>query len=166
MTTSVADERARLRERLAHLDQERGQIDFALRVLDRLDPDGSSTSDPPSQRGDGGSRRKSPTGRSGGTLDRAVYVINGSDHAWRIDELINAMRQNGWTTQVANEVETVRSALSRAVRDGLVERLEQGVFAPKRSSGAITDAAGETKPVSAAETDDSAGATAPDIENQ
>lgn len=148
----MADERNRLNDRLAQLDEERGHIAYALAVLDRLDPDKS----PVTQRAPGRGRREASGGRPGGTYDRAVRVINASDRTWRINELIVAMRQDGWAAQVTNEIETVRSALSRAVHDGLIDRPEQGVFMPKgwQASGADVATAGDEAAIANASGDE------------
>lgn len=132
MTNAVADERRRLRERLGELDAERGHISYTLAVLDRLAP---GEVQPATRRHARAGRRKTKTGHPGGTLDRAVRAITSSGRAWRVDELVSAMRDDGWSANVANETETVRSALSRAVRDGLVDRVGQGLYAPKDHQG-------------------------------
>ncbi len=130
MTNTVADERRRLRDRLAQLDDERTKIEYALTVLDRIEPEASV---PPA-----GARRGTPLdrpgmalgARPGGTFDRAVKIVNSSERTWRVDELVQAMREDGWTARVESEAETVRSALSRAVRDGLISRWSHGVYGP------------------------------------
>jgi hypothetical protein len=135
MTNTVAAERQRLRARLAELDAEHERIMFALSVLDRIDAADTSEQKSTNRRSeDHRIAGSSPAGvRPGGTLDRAVAIINESDRAaWTPDELLVAMRENGWAAQVENEVETVRSALSRATRQGLIARVAHGMYGPLR----------------------------------
>jgi hypothetical protein len=141
MAHTVSDERRRLTDRLAQLDEERGHIAYALSVLDRIDPD-AEQAEPPSGSSSAPQSRVSRTaqdgtarGRPGGTYERAVRVVNSSGRAWQVEELIPALRQDGWSAQVDNEINAVRSALSRAVRDGLVSRPKQGLYAPKDWTG-------------------------------
>jgi hypothetical protein len=136
MANTVSDERRRLRDRLAQLDEERGHIAYALSVLDRIDPD-AEHADPPSgssapqSRVSRSAQDGATKGRPGGTFERAVRVVNSSGRAWQVEDLIPALRQDGWSAQVDNEINAVRSALSRAVSQGLVSRPKQGLYAPK-----------------------------------
>lgn len=139
MPNSVADERQRLRDRLTQLDEERGHIAYALAVLDRLVP-GAQSPSLAQRRAARSVRRKGTVGRPGGSYERAVRIIRTSDQAWRVDDLLPAMRKDGWSANVANEVETVRSALTRAVRDGLIDRTGVGLYAPKGWGSNLKDA--------------------------
>jgi hypothetical protein len=143
MSNSVAEERRRLRNRLTQLDDERVKITYALEVLDRIEPE-TATSAARSTRTDRPAGSSILGARPGGTFERAVRIINSSGRTWRVEELVHAMREDGWSAQVRSEVETVRSALSRAVRDGLVTRLSQGVYAPPEPTPPLDQAADET----------------------
>jgi hypothetical protein len=133
MTNTVADERRRLHDRLLQLDDERAKITFALGVLDRIEPEAATSRSAVARasRADRVDRSGTALGaRRGGTLEHAVRVVNATAKTWRVEELVPAMRADGWTAQVESDVETVRSALSRAVRDGLISRISQGVYGP------------------------------------
>lgn len=139
MTNTVADERKRLHDRLAELDDERGRITYALSVLDRIDPDSPSTRSTPRARQPRLAGQGSSVGRPGGSYDRAVRIVNSSDRVWRVEDLVVAMREDGWAAQVENEVDAVRSALSRAVKNGLIARPEPGFYGPVMRSGDEAD---------------------------
>jgi hypothetical protein len=125
MANSVGTERERLKARLAQLDEERGHILYAMAVLDRL----VTTSEVAGER----NTEQLPTVRhhSVPTLEAAVKAVNAADKVLRAEEALPLMRAQGWTQQVENEMETVRSALSRAYRMDLIERIGHGQYAPK-----------------------------------
>ncbi len=154
MTNTVADERRRLRDRLVQLDDERSKIEYALSVLDRIEPEvlasgagTTRTTRTTRPRMDSGAGAVTAA-RPGGTFERAVRVINSSERTWRVEELIGAMREDGWTARVESEAETVRSALSRAVRDGLISRWSHGVYGPIMRS--VSDQAGSREDLASA----------------
>ncbi len=131
MSITVADERARLHERLAELDRERDQITFALSVLDRIAAAEPSVPVHPRKvpnRGDGAQPRRQQM-RAGGSFEHAVRIITESDRAWRADDLAPAMRANGWAAEVEDELQTVRTVLARAARTGQVRRVGPGLYA-------------------------------------
>jgi Transcriptional regulator, AbiEi antitoxin len=171
MTNSVDAERRRLRERLAHLNTERtrleierGQVVFALGVLDRIAPEVTASGSGSSSRaaepapdvdvdveivstraGDGGVDfvGRTPSGdkligqvkrwakaRPGGSLDHILRIITASNRSWRAEDLVPEMVEQGWDAGgVENAVEAVRAALSRATREGLIERVGHGLYA-------------------------------------
>jgi hypothetical protein len=140
MTNGVRLERQRLAERLAESDRERDRILYALDVLARLDEsDPPTRAKTPSRRttppripagSSSGARKRGRTGaRPGSAYERAVAVVTASDRQWPLDDLIVEMRRSGWTAQVLNERETVRTALARAVTAGKIRRLSDGMFA-------------------------------------
>lgn len=125
--TTVSDERRRLRDRLADLDAERGHIAYALSVLDRIDSDAQDAAGPMPQ---APRRRQTVTPRVGGTFEHAVRMVNSSGRTWQVEDLVEAMKQDGWAADVASPLDTVRSSLSRAVKAGQITRPRQGVYAP------------------------------------
>ncbi len=135
MRPTLAGERARLHARLAELDRERGQIAFALSVLDRLGADdtASSGSARATTRVSGPNLaprgRQQPEMRSGGSVEHAIRAITESHRTWRAEDLLPVMRANGWAAEVADELQTVRTALARATKAGLIVRVGPGTYA-------------------------------------
>ncbi len=132
MRTTVADERARLHERLAELDRERDQIVFALGVLDRIDSATPTTVSRAVKVSDSASAtrtQRQPGVRPGGSFEHAVRIITDSQQHWRAEDLVPVMRANGWAADVADELQTVRTALARATKAGLIVRVGPGTYA-------------------------------------
>lgn len=129
---------AEIEAELAKMNAERGHIAYTLTALDRMDQESADSSSvskerqtQPSPREISGAARRRRTRTNpppGSTLGRALKVINGSDRGWKPEEVVSAMRQEGWEAEVKNELETVRTALARAVSDGLIERRDFGVY--------------------------------------
>ncbi len=148
MANGVEIERERLRDRLAELtaeaerlardldrvQDERGKIDYALSVLERVTETATARTGSGHEPADRPDSPKPVRRRSRQTYDLAVQTINSSTRTWRVDELVRQMREDGWDVEVKNETETVRAALSRAVADGDVARPGYGVYGPKRGT--------------------------------
>jgi hypothetical protein len=136
-------EAERLTQELDRVQDERGKIDYALSVLERVkstvtghvsghvavNVTGNDSGHEPAVQPDS---HKPLRRRSRATYDLAVRTINSSTRTWRVEELVRQMREDGWDVDVKNEVETVRAALSRAVAAGDVTRPSYGVYAAKR----------------------------------
>ena len=123
-------EAERLTRELDHVQDERGKVDYALLVLERVA--GSATEvDRSHEPAVEPASPKLPRRQSRGTYDLAVQTINSSTRTWRVDELVRQMREDGWDAEVKNEIETVRAALSRAVSTGEITRPSYGIYGPK-----------------------------------
>ncbi len=62
------------------------------------------------------------------TVPLALAAVTGHDHEWSVPEVVAAMEQAGWSGNVTNRVNTVRTALSRLADRGEIERLRHGVY--------------------------------------
>ncbi len=148
-------ERDKIRVRLAELDAERDKITYALEVLDRVSSDADSPISPASgpesakppvlvertptrtyvlrrpQRSAESVRDALERLKPGGTADymlRALMHFRETGIPQEVEAIVERMREIGWRASVANPVESVRAALSRAVRDGLVRRAGYGRY--------------------------------------
>ncbi len=155
----LTQEAERLARELDRVQDERGKVNYALEVLERLSATGTETDsdhEPAVQPDSPKPLRR----RSRGTYDLAVRTINSSTRTWRVEELVRQMREDGWDVEVKNAVETVRAALSRAVSAGEVTRTSYGVYGAKRGtseegspSGALLPGDDEPQPVGRNEQD-------------
>lgn len=138
MADPIALERARLTARLEELREEEAHIRYTLDVLARL---GSASAVASSGSGDQvrrvfndaamqSARQAVATINRGRTAQFAIDAVTADDNLKRVDDVIASMREAGWDPDVANEVETVRAALSRAVKDGRIARRGHGLYGP------------------------------------
>jgi hypothetical protein len=127
---TVAAERERLQQQLAHVDErlatlaeqsadleaERAQITFGIDLLNRVEPTGRKP-------------RKVNNGPSTGDL--AVKIINASGRqVWRVADMIEALEATGWgDTITGDKANAVRTALNRAAdRDHKITRYGSGGY--------------------------------------
>ncbi len=147
---TIQDERQRLRERLAHLTRqahllevERGQVDYALTVLNRLDADLTPV------------RRRGMTITARGTASDRVstpalaLTIFDEDtlRVWSQSDLMREMESRGWGDNVTNKVSAMQSALSRAVGAGQLSRVGPALYRRDMTSSEqddLTDPEGPT----------------------
>lgn len=160
----LENERDKLQRELAEMAAERDRIAFALSVLDRIDSD---TDTGRSLEGRASTRRSSR--RVGATTEHLLKALDSIGRPTAVEAIIPAMREHGWAAEPSNPVETVRAALSRAVRDGHAVRLAVGTYGlpnwttpvPAVSDVDVQQAAAETD---AADTSDDNEPDEPDYE--
>lgn len=159
--TTLDGARADLRSQLSDLDAEhdklqhelnelalqRERVAFALSVLDDIEtPDaGAVREGEPTRRT---VAMKTTRRRLGGTTKYILKALEALGEPAAVEhQMIPAMREQGWTAQPVNAVETVRAALSRATRDDLVVRVGTGLYGlPEWSTGVSTDDADHGDP--------------------
>ena len=139
MGNTVNDERRRLRERLALLNEECRQISYTLTVLDRIEPE-AEPQPTVAARSSAATAAISPSaervsgGRTAGTREHAVRAVLTAGRPTRVEDLVVIMREQGWSRDIENPVDAARAALSRAYRDGEIDRPTQGLYAPPGQS--------------------------------
>ncbi len=141
--TGVAQERAKLRNRLAELQAEIDHIHYALAVLDRIGVEAADRSVdlalPPAAR--------ATVGGSGSTFAVAVRVItNDASRTWQQDDLLPEMERQCWGEGVRDKLNALRSALSRAVKQGVIERVGHGRYRARRSEADVPATADANRP--------------------
>lgn len=110
----LAAARGKLQAEIDDLGREADQVMYALAVLERIEVD-----DEPAPR---------RVRRMGATTEYVVRALAKIGRGAEVDEVLGVMRHEGWSAQPDNPIETVRAALSRAVRDGLAIRSAYGVY--------------------------------------
>lgn len=135
----LSAERTRLTARLAELEAEQNMIRYTLSVLDRLVTDDGH----PAGVNDAVESRMRAYLRRGGTSAFAVRAIYQGAEPQRVEILIERMHALGWTSEAENEVESVRAALSRIVKDDVAHRVGHGMYAP---NPALSDALDRSLP--------------------
>lgn len=92
----------------------------------------------------------SPGGRTSrtDTVPFALAAVTGQDREWSVPDVVAAMEQAGWSTNVTNKVNTVRTALSRLADRGEIERVRHGVYT-RRHVGDAQDATTDAPSLSA-----------------
>lgn len=104
-----------LAEKRAELKAELDAVDRALDVL-RNAASGSASS------------RGGP--RSGDSVSSlALDIVKGSDQEWSAAQIVTVLRQQGKALSVKDPMNSVRTALARSVRDGLIKRTGDGRYA-------------------------------------
>jgi len=125
MTTPAA-ERARLRDRLRVLDEERGHIEYALTILDRL----AVAEEPAAQP----ERESSIPGRSSANglsmVDVVMSVINSEMRVWTLHEIVQAIRDGALVEDLDSKMNNVHTSLSRAVSRNRIKRTGPRAYAP------------------------------------
>ncbi|MEO6503508.1 MAG: hypothetical protein ABIQ09_16555, partial [Jatrophihabitantaceae bacterium] len=66
--------------------------------------------------------------RRGGTSAFAVRALYQTTEEQRVEGIIERMKAMGWKSEADNEVESVRAALSRIVKDGVGRRAGYGKY--------------------------------------
>jgi len=133
LMTTISVERGRLRQRLTELDDERGHIDYALKVLDRIDGTFSSERGSNETAFSTGQPTVQPlsTATSPSSVDKAVAAMDAEPlREWRLDDLVAASQALGWdTSTVKNPREALRAGVLRAVGMGRAKKVGFGRYA-------------------------------------
>lgn len=125
-STTPAAERARLRDRLRVLDEERGHIEYALTILDRLAVAGEPVAQPERERSV--PVRASGNGRS--MVDIVMSVINSDMRVWTLSEIVQAIRDGELVEDLDSKMNNVHTSLSRAVSRNRIKRVGHRAYAP------------------------------------
>ena len=113
----------RLRTRAAWHASEAARYQTAAEVLETEQASGAS--DEPAGAGPTSDRRYAGTN----ALDLVVQVMESDDRAaWAVAELLEAMQHRGWQTNSLEPINTVRTAISRLVKRGVLERVGVGSY--------------------------------------
>jgi hypothetical protein len=147
-------EHDKLQQELNELALKRERIAFTLSVLDDIETPASAGA---IREGEAARRpvaMKAARRRLGGTTEYILKALEALGVPAAVEhQMIPAMREQGWTAQPVNAVETVRAALSRATRDGLVVRVGTGLYGLPEWSTGISDGEQAQPDDDAAETD-------------
>lgn len=125
--TTPAAERARLRDRLRVLDEERGHIEYALTILDRLAVAGEPAAAQPER------ERSVPVRASANGLsmvDVVMSVINSDMRVWTLPEIVQAIRDDELVEDLDSKMNNVHTSLSRAVSRNRIKRTGPRAYAP------------------------------------
>ncbi len=118
-----------LRAKAAWHEAEAARYRTALEIVSAETETKASRSDVPSVRPPSAAN-VSPSGRPSrtDTVALALAAVTGEGREWGAQDVVAAMEQAGWSGNVSNKVNTVRTALSRLADRGEIERVRHGVY--------------------------------------
>jgi len=85
--------------------------------------------------GEGGTRRRAPRGQ--GLLQQVISFVQAGIEDYDAHEVLQAFKVQGKPLGVGDELNTIRSALSRATKAGHLRRTSPGRYAAPRINGEV-----------------------------